>query len=46
MAAEITPELVISGIGFSFYTGIDIIIPGVSGNTFLSRDMLIKQSNV
>ena len=44
MAVEITLELVFSGIGFSFYTGIDIIIPGarVGGNTFLSRNILAK----
>ena len=37
MAAEIIPELAFSGIGFSFYVGIDIIVPGAKagGNAFL-----------
>ena len=46
MAVEITPKLIILGIGFFFYTGINIIMPGASGNTFLSKDILAKQSNV
>ena len=42
MVVEITPELVISGTGFFFYAGVDIIVPGAGGNTFLSRDVLVK----
>ena len=44
MAAEIIPELAFLGTGFSFYTGIDVIVPGagINGNTFLSRDVLVK----
>ena len=42
MAVEITPELIILGTGFSFYAGIDVIVPGVGGNTFLFRDLLVK----
>ena len=46
MAAEITLKLALSGTGFSFYIGVDIIVPGASGNTFPSKDVLAKQSNV
>ena len=46
MAAEIIPELALSGTGFSFYAGIDIIVPGAGGNTFPFRNVLVKQSNV
>ena len=42
IAVEITPELVILGIGFFFCVGIDVIMPGVGGNTFLFRDVLVK----
>ena len=42
MAAEIIPELVISGIGFFFCTGIYVIVPGAVSNTFPSKDVLIK----
>ena len=36
MAAKITLELAVSGIGFSFYAGIDVIMPGAraGGNAF------------
>ena len=46
MAAEIIPKLIILGIGFFFYIGIDIIVPGIGGNTFPFKDMLAKQSNM
>ena len=42
MAAEITLELVILGIGFFFYISVNIIMPGAGSNTFLSRDVLVK----
>ena len=44
MAAEIVPKLALLGTGFSFCAGIDVIVPkaGVNGNTFLSRDVLVK----
>ena len=36
MAAEITPKLALSVTGFSFYTSVNIIVPGAraGGNTF------------
>ena len=46
MAVEITPELAFSGTGFFFCAGIDVIVPGAGGNTFPSKDVLAKQSNV
>ena len=46
MAVEITHKLIISGTGFFFYAGIDVIMPGVGGNIFLFKDMLVKQSNM
>ena len=44
MVVEIIPELVLSGTGFFFYVGIDIIMPGagVNSNTFLFKDVLVK----
>ena len=42
MAAEIILELAISGTGFFLCAGIDIIVPGVGGNTFLSKNILVK----
>ena len=42
MAVKIIPELIISGIDFSFYTGIDIIVPGIGGNIFPFKDVLVK----
>ena len=46
MAVKVILKVVISGIGFFFYLGIDVIMPGVNGNAFLSRNVLAKQSNV
>ena len=42
MAVEIAPELVFSGIGFFFCAGVNIIVPGIGGNIFLFKDVLVK----
>ena len=42
MVVKVILKVIITGTGFFFYIGIDIIMPGVCGNTFLSRDVLAK----